>query len=84
MGKQDQPATKESKADMPDAHYKAETPVSVLPDIPHVTNLQPGSKGRNFESFSGLLLEEESIKTEEEKLQAEILSDNTRIAGTIW
>ena len=75
---------KQSKHDVPDAHYKADAPVSVLPDIPHVTNLQPGSKGRNFESFSGLLLEKEPVRTEEEKQQADILSDNTRIAGTIW
>ena len=58
---------KQSKPDTPDAHYKADAPVSVLPDIPHVTNLQPGSKGRNFESFSGLLLEKEPVRTEEEK-----------------
>ena len=57
----------QSKPDTPDAHYKADAPVNVLPDIPHVTNLQPGSKGRNFESFSGLLLEKEPVRTEEEK-----------------
>ena len=40
-----------------------------LPNIPGVTNMKPGSKGRNFESFSGLLMvgnqEGENPATEE-------------------
>ena len=38
-----------------------------LPNIPRVTNMMPGSKGRNFESFSGLLMvgnEEEDAASE--------------------
>jgi hypothetical protein len=37
-----------------------------VPEIPNVDNLRAGSKGRNFESFTGTLYENEEEKQNDE------------------
>jgi hypothetical protein len=37
------------------------------PDVPNVFNMKPGSKGRNFESFTGYRMEPGALSDQEPK-----------------